>query len=152
MESRIHQYAQEQRNRAVSSEAVDTLESEVDSVERLNLRLRKELLDETTLRVKSERELNELQDQMEDLTRELEERELFADERAGRPQRIRKSVVNPRKSKEVPPVPQRVDGSATSERGRDVQPFDNASGPDGTQRGDGGKTAKKSSRVRGTVK
>lgn len=150
-ESRISQYAREQRSRAVNDDAIGVLESEVSEAERLNLRLRKELLDETTLRVRSERELRELHNQIEDLTAELEERGQF-DERAGRPQRIRKNVADDGKGKEVPPIPQRVDGSPTSERRRDVQPVDKPGGVKLPQSGDDGPSSKKSSRVRGTVK
>lgn len=150
-ESRIGQYAREQRGRAVNDEAIASLESEVDGVERLNLRLRKELLDETTLRVRSEGELKRLKGELEDLNREIEDREKLLDERVGRPQRIGKNVAHPRKSKEAPEVIQRVDGSPASKRGSDVLPSGDPGRTELPQSGDDVKAQPKSARVRGTV-
>ncbi len=105
-ESRTHKLLREREERASQQEPTDDLEADLEASERNALRLAKELLDETTLRVRAEKNRTDLEQRVEILTEQIAEMEQKLDERVGRPKRItRKEPVTSRpKEEEDPPT------------------------------------------------
>lgn len=108
-ESRTHKLLREREERAAQEDKQESsdLEADLEASERRALRLAKELLDETTMRIRAEKNRTELEEQLEELTEHIAEMEQKLDERVGRPKRItRKEPTTSRpKEEEDSPAP-----------------------------------------------
>lgn len=100
-ESRIHKIVRENAERAAQQDNNDELEADLEASERRALRLAKELLDETTMRIRAENFRTDLEEQIEDLTTQIADMEMKLDERIGKPKRIRSKRSQPVDSSEA---------------------------------------------------
>lgn len=146
--SRIRQYAQEVAQRYVSQERVSELETEVEDSERRTLRLQKELMEETALRARSERQRDEAKREVENLTVRLEEAEKTINESKRPVKRANKSRQRSGTGGTVSDGAQRVDGGTAPKRKRNPKPA-NGSSKAGKA---GPPTVQRSARKRGTAK
>lgn len=89
--SRIRQYVDAQAKRDEKVRMAD-LEGELDQSERRTLRLNKELLNETTLRIRSENERDKLSEEIEYMKRRVGVEVIGVEDSVKRPQRI---VIRP---------------------------------------------------------
>jgi hypothetical protein len=147
-QSRIRQYADRLLNENRTAGTLADMQVQVEDAELNALRLNRELVNETTLRVRAERAKDLAVAELEAAKRQILELEEKVNARRGRKKGSGKGGAGTRSGGKVSDGVQRVDGRAAHERTDDPKPVDS-----GSDAGAGGsEVVRKSARSRGTAK